>query len=275
MKAALERRSLAIGCSGRSSRSRCCSPSNSIFNPGFLAARMRDGHLFGGLIDILNRAAPLVLVALGMTLVIATRGIDISVGAVVAIAGAVAAPMIGGDLVVKDGVPTQAAASPWPGDRRRARASALLAACGTACWSPCVGMQPIIATLILMVAGRGVAQLLTGGQIIPIDSRRSSSSAAATCSACRSRVWIAAAVCGAAAPADEAHGARPVHPGDRHQSGGDAAGRPAAQRLITVCVYVFCGFARRRGGPPHQLERARAPTATTPACCSNSTRSSP
>ena len=33
-----------------------------------------------------------------------------------------------------------------------------------------VGMQPIIATLILMVAGRGVAQLLTGGQIIPIGA---------------------------------------------------------------------------------------------------------
>jgi simple sugar transport system permease protein len=33
-----------------------------------------------------------------------------------------------------------------------------------------VGMQPIIATLILMVAGRGVAQLLTAGQIIPIGA---------------------------------------------------------------------------------------------------------
>ena len=31
-----------------------------------------------------------------------------------------------------------------------------------------VGMQPIIATLILMVAGRGVAQLITGGQIVTI-----------------------------------------------------------------------------------------------------------
>ncbi len=42
------------------------------------------------------------------------------------------------------------------------------AGCGTACWSPRVGMQPIIATLILMVAGRGIAQLITGGQIITI-----------------------------------------------------------------------------------------------------------
>jgi Ribose/xylose/arabinose/galactoside ABC-type transport systems, permease components len=33
-----------------------------------------------------------------------------------------------------------------------------------------VGIQPIIATLILMVAGRGLAQLITGGQIITINS---------------------------------------------------------------------------------------------------------
>ena len=64
--------------------------------PASCTSHWRDGHLYGSLIDILNRAAPLMLVALGMTLVIATRGIDISVGAVVAIAAAVAALMIGG-----------------------------------------------------------------------------------------------------------------------------------------------------------------------------------
>ena len=42
-------------------------------NPHFLSLRMLDGHLFGAPIDILNRAAPLVLVATGMTFVIATR----------------------------------------------------------------------------------------------------------------------------------------------------------------------------------------------------------
>ncbi|SDI18081.1 ABC transporter permease [Paraburkholderia phenazinium] len=127
-------------------------------NPHFLGITMLDGHLFGAPIDILNRAAPLVLVSLGMTLVIATRGIDISVGAVVAIAGATAA-----SLLVDN--PAQVG-------------SAILAALGVGLlagmWNGLlvafVGMQPIIATLILMVAGRGVAQLLTGGQIIPIDA---------------------------------------------------------------------------------------------------------
>jgi ribose/xylose/arabinose/galactoside ABC-type transport system permease subunit len=141
---------------------------NAAFNANFLKLAWRDGHLYGSLIDILKGAAPLVLVSLGMTLVIATRGIDISVGAVVAIAAAVAAWMVGGSLVVVDGVPTQVSRFPmW---------AALLAALGVAvlcgAWNgllvSVIGMQPIIATLILMVAGRGIAQLITGGQIITV-----------------------------------------------------------------------------------------------------------
>lgn len=139
---------------------------NAAINPGFLAITMLDGHLFGSLIDILNRAAPLALVATGMTLVIAARGLDISVGAVMAIAAATAAILIGGSLDLSGGE----AVSRYP------MWMALLAALGvaTACglWNGAlvvgVGMQPIIATLILMVAGRGIAQLITGGQILTI-----------------------------------------------------------------------------------------------------------
>ena len=43
------------------------------FNPSFLSIAWRDGHFFGNLVDILNRAAPLMVVSLGMTLVIAVR----------------------------------------------------------------------------------------------------------------------------------------------------------------------------------------------------------
>ncbi|RZI93123.1 MAG: ABC transporter permease [Variovorax sp.] len=135
---------------------------NTAFNTSFLRIEWRDGHLYGSLVDILNRAAPLALVSLGMTLVIATRGIDISVGATVAIAAAVAAWMIGGAVA--------------PDVSRYPLALALLAAVGVALvcgvWNGLlvarVGMQPIIATLILMVAGRGIAQLITEGQIITI-----------------------------------------------------------------------------------------------------------
>ena len=135
---------------------------NTAFNSSFLQIEWRDGHLYGSLIDILNRAAPLVLVSLGMTMVIATRGIDISVGAVVAIAAAVAAWMIGGSVA---GTETR-----FPMPMAILGAIGVAALCGL--WNGAlvakVGMQPIIATLILMVAGRGIAQLITDGQIITI-----------------------------------------------------------------------------------------------------------
>lgn len=135
---------------------------NTVFNDSFLHIEWRDGHLYGSLIDILNRAAPLVLVSLGMTMVIATRGIDISVGAVVAIAAAVAAWMIGGSVAGTE--------SRFPMPLAIVGALGVAALCGL--WNGVlvakVGMQPIIATLILMVAGRGIAQLITDGQIITI-----------------------------------------------------------------------------------------------------------
>ena len=128
---------------------------NASANPAFLALAWRDGHLYGNLIDILNRAAPLALVAAGMTLVIAARGLDISVGAVVAIAAATGALCVSstGSL----GLAVTAAL-----------AVALLCGLWNGLLVVLVGMQPIIATLILMVAGRGIAQLITSGQIITI-----------------------------------------------------------------------------------------------------------
>jgi ribose/xylose/arabinose/galactoside ABC-type transport system permease subunit len=141
---------------------------NAAFNPTFLKLEWRDGHLYGSLVDILKSAAPLILVSLGMTLVIATRGIDISVGAVVAISAAAAAWMIGGSLVVQDGVATHVSRFPMWAAVLGALGIAL--ACGA--WNGALvagaGLQPIIATLILMVAGRGIAQLITNGQIITI-----------------------------------------------------------------------------------------------------------
>src|ERR1041384_5628251 len=76
---------------------------NLIADPKFFAVTVRDGHLYGSLIDILNRASSLMIIAMGLTLVVATEGIDISVGAVVAISGATAAALIGGQLVLRGG----------------------------------------------------------------------------------------------------------------------------------------------------------------------------
>ncbi|CDC84385.1 putative sugar ABC transporter permease protein [Escherichia coli CAG:4] len=54
---------------------------DSLVAPHFWQVVLQDGRLFGSPIDILNRAAPVALLAIGMTLVIATGGIDLSVGA--------------------------------------------------------------------------------------------------------------------------------------------------------------------------------------------------
>ncbi|NLT56348.1 MAG: ABC transporter permease [Actinomycetales bacterium] len=137
--------------------------SNLIFTPSFFSVEMRNGHLYGSLIDIARFGAPLVLVALGMTLVIATGGIDLSVGAVVAISGALACLWISKQPDQNAVVGVLVAVG-----------LALLLSLVLGVWNgflvAAVGIQPIIATLILMVAGRGLAQLITDGQIITINS---------------------------------------------------------------------------------------------------------
>lgn len=127
---------------------------NALFTPGFLSLSVRDGKLYGSLVDVLNRSAPATLAGLGMTLVIATGGVDLSVGAVMAIAGSVAALMV-----------TQAHAS-LAGIVAASLGASLLCGLWNGLLVSVFQIQPIVATLILMVAGRGIAQLLTDGQII-------------------------------------------------------------------------------------------------------------
>lgn len=137
--------------------------SNVLFTPSFLSIEVKDGHLYGSLIDILRFGAPLMLVALGMTVVIATGGIDLSVGSVVAISAALACLMIS-KLEDQGNVSGMLVAV----------AAALGLSMVLGLWNgvlvAVIGIQPIVATLILMVAGRGIAQLITDGQIITITS---------------------------------------------------------------------------------------------------------
>ena len=117
---------------------------NLIVRPSFLSLTVLDGHLYGLPIDVLKHGATTLVLALGMTLVIATGGIDLSVGSVVAIAGAVAAMLFGHGvaslpLIVGGALAAGAAAGLVNG--------VLVAK---------LGVQPIVATLILMVAGRGI-----------------------------------------------------------------------------------------------------------------------
>ncbi|MGC3952771.1 MAG: ABC transporter permease [Propionicimonas sp.] len=136
---------------------------NVVAVPDFLSITIQDGHLFGSVVDILRNGAPTLIIAVGMTLVIATRGIDLSVGALCAISGAVACSIILG--------------SPEPGSLGTVT-TAVLTALGLALvmglWNgllvAVIGIQPIIATLVLMTAGRGIAMLITEGQILTVNS---------------------------------------------------------------------------------------------------------
>ncbi len=69
---------------------------------GFFAIEVRDGNLYGNLIDILRSGSTVILLALGMTLVIATGGVDLSVGAVMAIAASIAALMMNPYVMAKE-----------------------------------------------------------------------------------------------------------------------------------------------------------------------------
>ncbi|MFA9556756.1 ABC transporter permease [Evansella sp. AB-rgal1] len=132
---------------------------NFIHNPSFFAIEIRNGNFTGGLITILHRATPLILISIGMTLVIATKGIDLGVGSVIAISGAIAAMLLSGSFGESNSL--------FP--LFVAIALAIMVAVATGLWNGMLisrlGIQPIVATLILMTAGRGVAQLITGGQI--------------------------------------------------------------------------------------------------------------
>lgn len=131
---------------------------NFIVRPGFMSITIKDGHLFGNLIDILNRAAPLILISLGMTIVIATQGIDISVGSIIAISAAISATVIVGGgsvpVAVLAGIVVGFICGIWNG---------FLVAY--------IGVQPMVGTLILYIVGRGIAQLVTGGQILTFTNK--------------------------------------------------------------------------------------------------------
>ena len=137
---------------------------NLIFTPQFYKLELRPAEyplfglniprLYGVPIDIINHASKVGILAIGMTLVIAVGGIDLSVGAVMAIAGAMMAAMS-----------KELGYSP-------AQCIAAALAVGIVCgiWNgflvAVMAIPPMVATLILMVAGRGIAQLITDGQII-------------------------------------------------------------------------------------------------------------
>jgi ribose transport system permease protein len=121
------------------------------FNAAFTDNFLTGGNLRTQLIQV----SPVVIVALGMALVIGTEGVDLSVGSVMALAAAVL------PLYLGYGVVPAIALALVVGAAVGAVNGALVAV---------VRLQPIVATLALLVGGRGLALVLAGGQLKQIHN---------------------------------------------------------------------------------------------------------
>ena len=117
---------------------------NSIFTNNFFAA--------GTLNNIITQICPTILCGMGMTLVISTGGIDISVGSVMALAGVMTAKIMTSVGIIP----------------------ALILACAAAVVVGCINgfcvgklrLQAMVITLGMQLAVRGAAQVLCGGRDI-------------------------------------------------------------------------------------------------------------
>ena len=134
---------------------------NVMTTPDFFAVSVRDGVLYGYIIDIINRASELVILAIGMTLVVsASAGTDISVGAIMAVSAAVCCNLLTGG---------ERAATEYACPLILGFLAALVIGALIGCFNGVLvakfKIQPMVATLIMFTAGRGIAQLITDGQI--------------------------------------------------------------------------------------------------------------
>lgn len=127
---------------------------NVIITPNFFKISINNGVLYGFIVDILNRSSELVILAVGMTLVVAaSRGTDISVGAIMAVSGALIVRLLGESY---DSYATPMFIAVFCG-------ILIAVACGAfnGLLVAKLNIQPMVATLILFTAGRGIAQLIS------------------------------------------------------------------------------------------------------------------
>ncbi len=132
---------------------------NVLKDPTYLALSINpvNGNLVGNVVDILRASAPILMIAVGMALVIATGGIDLSVGSVMAVSGAVSM------VFLKDAGQSGSIGVALGAIGLALLVSAVLGAVNGVLVAY-VGLQPFISTLIMMLAGRGIAKVITEGQ---------------------------------------------------------------------------------------------------------------
>ncbi len=117
-----------------------------LFNIAFTDNFLQTATLRTQLVQV----APVVIAALGMAMVIGSEGVDLSVGSVMALAAAVLPLYIGYGF--------------WPAVLVAVLVGALVGVVNGTLVAV-VGLQPIVATLALLVGGRGLALVFADGQL--------------------------------------------------------------------------------------------------------------
>ena len=137
---------------------------NFAFN--FFTISIRNGVLYGRMIDILNRGSEIAILAIGMTLVVScSAGTDISVGSVMSLAASFCCMLLAGYGVSS----TNELARPLI----IGVLGGILIGCVCGAFNgflvSYLNVQPMVATLILFTAGRSIAAWINNNQLPVIN----------------------------------------------------------------------------------------------------------
>ena len=140
-------------------------------SPGpFFTIGIQNGALAGPLIVILNRSSELVILAMGMMIVIScSRGVDISVGAVMALSSAVCVWLLGYGTLPQNDYHVKYYVVPYIVGLLAAAVVGALCGAWNGFLVSKLKIQPMVATLILYTGGRGIAKVVADGQIDKVD----------------------------------------------------------------------------------------------------------
>ncbi|HEX6346451.1 ABC transporter permease [Umezawaea sp.] len=193
-----------------------------LFNVFFTANFLTLGNFRTQLVQ----AAPVCIVALGMALVIGTEGVDLSVGAVMALAASL--------------IPLYLGAGPVPAVLI-ALAVGLAAGMFNGFLVAHLGIQPIVATLALLVGGRGLALVIAEGQLVQLHDKSFLELGTGDLAGIPISVWIAGllSVVVALLVGRTTFGRRLVAIGGNRTASG-LAGLPV--KSVLVGVYAICGL---------------------------------
>lgn len=135
----------------------------------FFTVTVRNGMLYGRLVDILNRGSEAAILAIGMTLVVSSSaGTDISVGSVMSLSGSMCCMLLAGFGVTHVTELSQLRMPIWVGVL-----AGILVGCACGAFNGLLvsklKIQPMVATLILFSAGRAIGLLLTNSKMVYIQ----------------------------------------------------------------------------------------------------------